>query len=274
MLRNDFEAFYYSDNALTHVDSHQHNFYELLFFVEGDVTYVVEDSLYPLLPGDLLIIPGQLRHHPVFRGSSRYRRVVLWLTMDFVRSLPEGATLAQRLDQLTEGGCQVRFCRFSPADGNRLLECAVELTEESSYERPFGSTMSNLLITRLLIQIDRCLPAAMDRGQSDSASQKLVNDVVNFINSNLAMDLTLDYLADRFFISKFYLSRVFKKHMNVTPHSYISQRRLFLAKQLLYKGLPPSEVYRRCGYSDYSSFFRAFREKYGFSPKQLCLQNE
>jgi len=98
--------------------------------------------------------------------------------------------------------------------------------------------------------------------------------VVNFINSNLTLDLTLDYLADRFFISKFYLSRVFKKHMNVTPHNYISQRRLFLAKQLLYKGLPPTEVYRRCGYSDYSSFFRAFREKYGFSPKQLYFQNE
>jgi AraC-like DNA-binding protein len=268
MLRNDFEAFYYSDSDLPRVEPHRHSFYELLFFVEGDVTYMVEDTPYPLLPGDLLIIPCHTRHQPIFRGNSRYRRVVLWLTPDFIRSLQQGEEL------MLEPGQKGRLCRFSPADASRLLECAMSIADESSYERPFGNTMSVLLITQLLILIHRMLPASTDHGQNDSASQQLVNDVVSFINHNLSLDLTLDYLADRFFISKFYLSRVFKKHMQVTPHSYISQRRLVLAKQLLYKGLPPIEVYKRCGYSDYSSFFRAFKEKYGFSPKQLFLQNE
>ena len=76
-------------------------------------------------------------------------------------------------------------------------------------------------------------------------------DVVRFINANLTRELPLDYIADHFFISKFYLSRVFKRHMNTTPHSYITQRRLAMAKRLLYDGLSPTEVYRRCGFADY-----------------------
>ena len=62
--------------------------------------------------------------------------------------------------------------------------------------------------------------------------------------------------------------------MGITPHSYITQRRLALAKRMLFDGMSPTEVYRRCGYADYSSFYRAFREHYGFSPKHLCFREE
>lgn len=274
MLQGDFEAFYYSDTDLRHVEPHRHNFYELLFFAEGDVTYVAEGQRYPLLPGDVLFIPRDTLHYPTFGAPSRYRRVVLWVTEEFVRSLQEGDALAQCFDDFDAGLNQVRFFRFPPEEAGRLLECAMDIAEESSYERPFRATMSSLLVTRLFILMYRLMPAAMDQRQTDSASQQLVNQVVDYINANLDRDLPLDQLADRFFLSKFYLSRIFKKHMNVSPHSYISQRRLFLAKQLLYQGLSPSEVYKRCGYRDYSCFYRAFKEQYGFSPKQLCLQNE
>ena len=198
-------------------EPHQHSFYELLFFLEGDVTYWIGSSAYALLPGDLLLIPQGTLHHPEFRQGGRYRRVVLWLAPDYVESLDQGRELLILL--------------------SRMVRAGLEVTE----------------------------------GSQDL--QQMVKDVVRYINSNLSRDLTLDYIADHFFISKFYLSRAFKQHMNVTIHSYIRQRRLFLAKQLLYNGVPPTEVYHQCGYSDYSSFFRAFKEKYGCAPKQFCFRN-
>ena len=93
--------------------------------------------------------------------------------------------------------------------------------------------------------------------------------MISFIDEHLHLDLTLDYIADHFFISKFYLSRVFRRHMGITTHSYITRRRLFRARQLLYDGQSPSDVYRMCGYGDYSVFYRAFRERYGVSPRQI-----
>lgn len=271
MLRNDFEAFYYSDDEMRGVAPHRHGFYEMLFFLEGDVTYMIDGTPYPLLPGDLLIVPSNTTHYPIFGGAKRYRRVVLWLTVDFVRSLEQGEALMDCLPPAESSGS---FFRFPPAEGNRLLERAVALAEEFSYERPFGGTMSILLVNELLIHIHRLRLSSTQGRETDSASEQLVKDVARFINENLARELTLDYISDHFFISKFYLSRVFKRYMNVTPHSYITQRRLALAKRLLFDGMSPTEVYRRCGYADYSSFYRAFRDKYGFSPKHLCFREE
>ena len=265
MLRSDFEAFYYSDEDLRAVLPHRHDFCELLFFIEGDVTYMIGETAYKLTGGDLLVIPCGIPHHPVFTGSSRYRRVVLWLTTDFVSSLPEGDALTNLLSpEQTQG----RLYRFR-ADGDPILECAMSIAEEFSYQRPFADTMTTLLVTRLLILISRMAPTADGSGSSDSASQQLVQEIVSVIDENLSRDLTLDFIADHFFISKFYLSRVFRRHMGITTHSYISQRRLFRARQLLYDGQPPSDVCRLCGYSDYSVFYRAFRERYGVSPRQV-----
>ena len=269
MLRSDFEAFYYSDEDLKAVAPHRHDFYELLFFMEGDVTYMIDETAYRLVSGDLLIIPCGIPHHPVFSGTARYRRVVLWLTADFVRSLPQGEELAEALALEKAETTQGRLYRFRASDGDPITECAMSIAEEFSYPRPFGDTMTTLLVTRLLILISRMAPAADGSGSSDSASQKLVQDIVAFIDENLSLDLTLDFIADHFFISKFYLSRVFRRHMGITPHSYISQRRLFRARQLLYDGHSPSDVYRMCGYGDYSVFYRAFKERYGVSPRQV-----
>ena len=269
MLRNDFEAFYYSDDMMHPVASHSHNFYELLFFIEGDVTYMIEDRPYPLQPGDLLIIPISTAHHPIFEKPTRYRRVVLWVTEEFVRTLPQGEELSRCFPQTGD----TYFHRFSPADRERLVERAMIVAEEFSYARPFGDTMSLLLVTELFILLWRMMAASAQSQAADTSSGQLVQDVVRFINANLTRELPLDYIADHFFISKFYLSRVFKRHMNTTPHSYITQRRLAMAKRLLYDGLSPTEVYRRCGFADYSSFYRAFREQYGTSPKHLCFRD-
>ena len=269
MLRSDFEAFYYSDENLRAVAPHQHDFYELLFFLEGDVTYMIGETAHKLVSGDLLMIPCGIPHHPVFSGTARYRRVVLWLTADFVRSLPQGGELAEALALETTESTQGRLYRFRMTDSDPILECAMSIAEEFSYQRPFADTMTTLLVTRLLILISRMVPAADSSGSRDSASQQLAQEVVAFIDENLSLDLTLDFIADHFFISKFYLSRVFRRHMGITTHNYISQRRLFRARQLLYDGHPPSDVYRLCGYSDYSVFYRAFRERYGVSPRQV-----
>lgn len=270
MLRNDFEAFYYADDAMRPVAPHRHNFYELLFFMEGSVTYMAADRPYPLQPGDLLIIPSSVSHHPVFGENKRCRRVVLWVTEEFVRTLPQGPELAQCFPR----GEEACLYRFSPSDSERLFDRAMAVTEELSYARPLSDTMSLLLITELLILLHRMIPTSAQNHPEDSTSEQLVHDVVRFINDNLTRELPLDYIADHFFISKFYLSRVFKRYMNVTPHSYVTQRRLAMAKHLLYDGLPPTEVYRRCGYTDYSSFYRAFREQYGISPKHLCVREK
>lgn len=270
MLRSDFEAFYYSDSEMRPVPAHQHSFYELLLLLEGDVTYMIGDEAYSLLPGDLLILPGEVPHHPVFGEKGRYRRVVLWLTADFVRSLPGGQELAGTLG-MNDDEQKGRLYRFHATDGDALAECAMSIAEELRYEHPMGDTMSTLLVTRLLILIQRMAVSAAGQEAGETSSLQRIRDVASYIDENLHRDLTLDAIADHFFFSKFYLSRLFKRHMNMTPHAYITERRLLLAKQLLAEGIPPTEVFRLCGYSDYSVFYRSFKKFYGIAPAKFSL---
>lgn len=86
MDNREFELFFYSDHdrSLEKVALHTHDFYELYFFLEGDVTYEVDDKHYLLTPGDYLLIPPGLPHRPVFGPChTGYRRYVLWFSQDF-----------------------------------------------------------------------------------------------------------------------------------------------------------------------------------------------
>ena len=270
MLRSDFEAFYYSDSEMRPVPAHQHSFYELLLLLEGDVTYMIGEEAYALLPGDLLIMPAEVPHHPVFGEQGRYRRVVIWLTADFVRSLPDGEALSEILG-MNEEIPQGHLCRFHATDGDALAECAMSIAEEMRFERPMGDTMSGLLVTRLLILIRRMTVSAAEQETGEIAPLSRIRDVVAYIDENLHRDLTLDAIADRFFFSKFYLSRLFKRYMNMTPHAYITERRLLLSKQLLAEGIPPTDVFKRCGWTDYSVFYRSFKKFYGIAPGKFSL---
>ena len=270
MLRSDFEAFYYSDSEMRPVPAHQHSFYELLLLLEGDVTYMIGEEAYALLPGDLLIMPAEVPHHPIFGEKGRYRRVVLWLTEDFVRSLPRGRELADSLG-MDDGEHRGRLYRFHATDGDALAECAMSIADEMRFEHPMGDTMSALLVTRLLILIQRMAVSAAEEETGEIAPLSRIRDVVAYIDENLHRELTLDAIADRFFFSKFYLSRLFKRCMNMTPHAYITERRLLLAKQLLAEGILPTEVCKRCGYTDYSVFYRSFKKFYGIAPGKFFL---
>ena len=97
---------------------------------------------------------------------------------------------------------------------------------------------------------------------------KVVYDILEYINSNFQEDLSLDALANRFFISKYHLSREFNRIVGTSVYRYIIQKRLILAKQLISSGVPTSTVYQQCGFGDYSNFYRAFKAEYQMSPRE------
>lgn len=81
MAEPDFEIDHYKDASYPPVASHYHEFYEIFLFVSGNADYVVHDKMFRLKPGDLLIIPPAIMHHPIFRDFEiPYERYVLWLS--------------------------------------------------------------------------------------------------------------------------------------------------------------------------------------------------
>lgn len=262
-----FDAFYFQDEemgAITYV--YPHIFYKIILFLQGDVSYSIGERQYDMIPGDILLPPRHTSYSCRSHSHQPYHRVVIWFTPELLDSIDPQGELKDFFDQISrqEGAC----FHFSHEVQNQIFEHAITLASELDYAKSMKDAVAYSLVALILAGIYRS--AATDTsGCTNSAAAQLVQSVANYINEHLTQALPLDNIAETFFVSKYHLERIFKKHMSITLHNYIIQRRLTLARQKLYDGAAPTAVYKLCGFSSYSTFYRAFQKLYGISPQQF-----
>ena len=88
MHTNDFELDHHRDITYPAVEPHYHEFYELLYFISGHVDYIIGDEIYHLQNDDLLIIPPNVMHNPIFEDFRvPYERYVMWISLPTLQQL-------------------------------------------------------------------------------------------------------------------------------------------------------------------------------------------
>ncbi|MBQ7793426.1 MAG: helix-turn-helix transcriptional regulator, partial [Clostridia bacterium] len=99
-------------------------------------------------------------------------------------------------------------------------------------------------------------------------SNNQLKEIIAYINRHFTEDISLDDISEKFFISKYYLCRQFKKFTGHTLQGYIRHKRLALVQELYNSGKSLSDSAVLAGFSDYSSFYRTYLNEYGVSPKK------
>lgn len=102
--------------------------------------------------------------------------------------------------------------------------------------------------------------------QISEKNPEFIRDVIAYINQNVVHTPSLDDLAEKFYVSKYYLSHRFKEYTQTTIHQYILMKKINLAKEYLGSGISPQIVCEKCGFSTYSNFYKAFTAQTGISP--------
>ncbi len=273
MTRGDFEINLYSDRYFKTVEMHSHDFYEIYCFIGGAVDYIVEDGLYQLQSGDILLIPPNYLHQPKITDENKeYSRLVLWLSPKFLRRISSKATdLSTCFKKAHETGSYIiKNGKFSEKLIHELYAVI-----EADKSTAFGSDLSaEIHIQTALTMLGAHYlknPTAKPAEQS-----KLVSHAMEYISTHLEEELSLDKMAQELYTSKYYFAHLFKEETGITPHSYILKKRLLLSKELIEAGHPITSVYSRCGFGDYTHFFRAFKKEFDLTPKQyyhLIKQN-
>lgn len=92
--------------------------------------------------------------------------------------------------------------------------------------------------------------------------------VAAYINENITSELSLEHIARTFFVSKYYLCRAFKRHAGTGVHSYVTAKRISLAKEMIASGEVASAVAYKVGFGDYSAFYRAYVKHVGKAPTE------
>ena len=270
MLLEDYEIYHYRDSRELHVSLHFHDFYECYLLLSGNIQYQIDSASFTILPGDLLLIgPNQL-HRPIFTQTDKpYERIVLWLSRSFVERLstPES--------DLSSCFSTQRFSaiRFMPEQRDNITRQFFDLLNATGGVQ-FGrdvycrSLVTSLLVTfnRALVGQERALPRA------DIRVSKLAKAISNYLDAHLAEPISLDELSQTVFLSKYYLERVFHRETGVSIYQMLLQKRMIHARNLMQEGVPLTSVAQRCGFSEYSGFYRAFRNEYGIPPRKYLSQ--
>ena len=238
-------------------ERHCHQKYEILYVSRGKGKCIVEGIEHPIFHGSLFIFRPFEYHYVCPDPDSVYERYVCNFSenalMDAVRSLPMLSDSTQGLHFYGEGIAS-NFCNVAS-----IIESFAEKNDPKSSQ---SEAMAVSAVNQLLLLLSR------ESGSTDeSAGNELVGRIIEYLNRNLEQKISLEETAKHFFISKYYLCRLFRRHTGVTVLSYLNSKKIAKAQHLILSGEPPSSVAYAVGFGDYSSFYRLYKKTFGVSPQ-------
>lgn len=273
MRREDFEIFHYNNPACCSCPPHQHDFFELFFLLDDHIDNIVEGMRYSLEPGSVMLVaPGQL-HRPDVPGPARsVDRFVLWISTQYVRSITDALP---RLHYALWGDMTGRnLIQLDGENAAEMRQLLFALHREDARPGADSAALSRSIIAQLLIYCARSIASRTDIAPHKAELRyREIMRVYEHIVANLPdRNLTVSALAERFFMDKNTLTRQFKRQVGMTPGECIRRHRLEAVRRQIRLGAPMQQACAECGFSDYSAFYRAFRQAYGISPRDYAAQ--
>lgn len=273
MASETFEIFYYNDLNLKHVSSHTHDYYEIYFFLEGDVSYIIAENEYKLKYGDILLIPPNTPHHPVFKTpDTSYRRLVLWINKKYFSELIKSSNDFYYAFEYAKNNSIYQF-RLDFICHQKLQGILLDLISELNSKHVFWDISSKLIISSFIIELNKNI-YDLNHQTAIIYENVLYLNICDYINNHLDEELTLDNLSTFFYVSKYHISHIFKDNMGISLHQYITKKRLQASKSGILSGIPISNLLRQYGFNDYSSFYRAFKKEFGVSPTEFKQEHK
>lgn len=240
-------------------DMHAHEHFELFYFLSGSGRFWIEGSPYPLKPYDILLFNSGEVHKIDISSSTPYERITVGLNKDIFDDFPAFQTLLEPFYNRELGQNNI----FHREDFNDtfFISCLKKMADPKSGSALQAGTALHALLSEIY-------NVFLSRNNHTERSIRISSQIINYINTNLSQDITPDSIAKRFFISRSHLYSLFKETTGSSVRQYITVKRLLLAKEMLESGNHPSAIYSSCGFSDYSTFFRAYKARFGVSPRE------
>ncbi len=234
---------------------HTHDICELIFFKKGDVSGTINGKTYKLNKNDLIIFRPRVLHGIQPDSNIEYERFnILFDEKKLSNNVFE--KIPQDLD----------IVNFS--DNNYVKDIFKKL---DFYFNHFRGDDLTKLMTNLIEEIIFNLTLVKENKREFISFNSLVNKAIEFIDNNYKEQITIDDISSALYISKSHLHHLFINNLHISPKKYLNLQRLSCAQDMIRDGIKPYEVYTRCGYTDYATFFRNYKKHFGHNPS---IENE
>lgn len=266
-LQGEFKMFHLTDEKQDEFSYHYHDFEKILIFLRGNVTYHIEGRAYPLKPYDIVLVKAGEVHKPVIEAEGIYERIIIYVSPEFLASYRE--------EECDLGYCFTKaeaekshVLRLPSFQHSQLYETCHRL-EQSFSEKEYGMLLyQRILFVEFMIHLNRAaLYNFVHYMEMEGANEKIVA-VIDYLNSHLEEDITIDLLASTFYVSRYYLMHRFKEETGYSIGQYVTTKRLLLARSLIQDGMAVTEACYQCGFKNYSTFSRAYKKQFHTSAKR------
>ncbi len=234
--------------------SHSHNMIEIYYFLRGNAHFAVEGNIYKLERGNVIVMASGQTHNLMLEPSPVYERIVLNIDSS---ATPEAFNAIK--DTLFDGN---NFFKLSKSE-------QLWFEESLNYIKLVPENMRENLIYAFATMVFSLLSTKNNRKISNTTIQdETVKTTIRFINENLTEKLSLDIIAGALYCNKAVLNRKFRKIMGCNVWEYVTRKRIYTARQILFNSLDINQAFGKSGFNDYSSFFKAYKKLIGVSPSE------
>ncbi len=245
-------------------DLHLHTCHEIYFSISGAKNFLIESETYPVEPGDVIFVK-QLESHCVTKlEEAKHERITILIHPEYLQEISSADTDLTRCFEANTipSGHRLSLDKEAQQTFRFLIQ---KLATASGYGEDLQESAT--FVELLLLLNKRLFETNEEEKKPNFQYDEKAAEILDYINANLAEELTIDSLASHFYLSKSYLCRIFTQFTGTTINKYISARRISVAKRHLAEGETAITASRLAGFKDYSNFHRSFMKTLGLTPK-------
>jgi AraC-like DNA-binding protein/mannose-6-phosphate isomerase-like protein (cupin superfamily) len=246
---------------------HSHHGYELFFMHEGTGNYVNDGYIYPFQGNDLILIEPHQIHKSSPEAGKRFTRTVINFLPGFLN--PDSKKLVMDLFS-KEYKAERRHIVICPEKHGHIYKLLEQMHAEyvsrcTGFEQVLG-----ILLNRLLQHVHRMffVDSPSVQGPANPANS-IAEDVIQYLTHHYSDNIPLEDLAKMFYVTPYYLCRLFKKATGDTIGRFVLYTRIHHAKrELAFTDRSILDIATQVGFNSYSYFGLVFKQHEGLTPKQ------
>ena len=235
---------------------HSHTSYEALFITKGNLTYNIEGRTYKIKENDLILTPPGKHHYLIKHEGTKYYKYYAM----FQKSVIPAEILAEippDVDVVNFKGNENALRLF-----NTIHEYHDNMSEEAQIPLLKGTIWE--LVTAFSIA------AKKQKAPKSSSTNPIIERAIQYVGENIERPITVEDICRDVYITKSHLHHLFVENLRTTPKKYVLEKQLMRAQRHIMRGEKPTDVYRECGFTDYTSFYRNYKTYFGYSPSHAA----
>lgn len=245
---------------------HNHDGFEIVVYLKGDVQIFVESEAKQMERGDIFLIPTFSFHGLNTFDVENYERIVLNIRPNLLQELSDKHTdLSSCFYNIKPG--KLNYLHVDDSYLDELVSLLDKLEKVSRSSQYGSSILAKAYLAEFMVAISNYAHHS-EAPSFESIMSPAIAKVFAYVDENLCNNITVEKIADDLHHNSDYLGRLFHEVTGGSLKYYINAKKISLAQKYLCEGYSPYDVCFMIGYNNYTSFSRRFSSHIGCSPKQ------